>query len=289
MKRVYVDGRLLAAAEAVVPVTDRGFTLGDGLFETMRVAGGVVFRFSAHLARLRSSAGRIGLPLPHALEDAVTSTVAANRIVDGAVRLTVTRGDAAPGLRTPERSVPRLVVAAYEYRPSSTVYEAGVRALIASGRVNERGAAAGLKHTGYMEAILAQREAEAAGVAEAILLDGRGRLAEAASANLFLVRGDRLLTPSLVCGVLPGITRAAVLELAPPLGIPTGEELLAPELLADCQEAFLTSSLRGIVPLVEVDGQKIGTGSPGALTRRLANAYRALVRLETAHAGGERE
>ena len=194
-------------------------------------------------------------------------------------------------------------------RPCSVhpgLYESGLRAVTAAARLDERRLTAGLKHTGYLEAILAVRQARLAGADEAIFLDTAGHVAEASAGNVFAVHGDELWTPPVACGILPGITRATVLELAPRLGFRVREEPLLPEALAGAAEAFLTSSLRELVPLVALDGVPIGgsraqaqgrrragadaseaaqgersaAGRPGPGTLRLLQAYRDLARAE---------
>jgi branched-chain amino acid aminotransferase len=243
-----------------------------------------VFRLMHHLQRLGAAANRIGLPLPDGLAGAVVATVGANGLSDGAVRLTVTRGAAPPGLAPPPLPRPTVLITARAQAAGSGEGE-GVRAIFASGRLNPRSAVAGLKHTGYMEGIVAQREALAAGVEEAILLNTGGDLAEAAAANLFVVRQREVLTPDTASGILPGITRAAVLEIAVALDLMAREQRLPRAVLHHADEAFLTSSLRGVVPILAVEGRQIGTGRPGDLTLRLAEGYRALVERETAGAG----
>ncbi len=280
MSLVWVNGSLVEAADARISTTDRGFTLGDGLFETMRITNGRIIRLDAHLDRLRRSARRIGLACPEPLEAAIASALGANEAVEGSVRLTLTRGPSMPGLRVVHGESPTIVITVRPYTPDVSQSRDGVRAIIASGCLNERGSAAGLKHLGYLEAILAQREADAAGVDEAILLDTRGNLAEAAAANIFVVVDGELLTPSLDSGILPGITRATALGLAAEAGISAREQSLLPAVLQHAQEAFITSSLREIVPLVAVDGRSVGTGKPGPLTRRIQQAYTQLVRQE---------
>jgi len=285
MSYIWVNDSLRAAEDVRISAADRGFTLGDGLFETMRVTNGAVFRLGAHLERLRGSATRIGLACPASLEHAVAGTLSANRVTEGALRLTLTRGESVPGLGIAPDARPTLVISAYSRSPDERPNRDGVSALIASGRLNEHAASAGIKQLGYLEAILAQREATTAGMHEALLLNTAGYLAEAAAANLFLVRDGELATPPLTCGVLPGITRAAVLEIAIQLGLPSRSEPLLPSALQQAQEAFLTSSLRGLMPLIAVNRVPIGAGTPGPVTTRLQHAYRMLVHSET---GGER-
>jgi len=281
MSWVWLNGRLVEEEAARIGVHDRGFTLGDGLFETMRAYNGRAFRLRAHLDRLAAAAARIGIPLPTDLEGAIRGTLTANDLDDAAVRVTVSRGPGV-GVTPPESVVPTVVVSAAPYRPDEQWYEHGVRAVVASGRLNEHAPAAGLKRLGYLDAIVALAEARAAGVEEVILLDTAGHLAEGAVSNLFLVLDGALHTPPLSCGVLPGITRATVLELARASGIETLERPLPPDALARASEAFLTNSLRELVPLVAVDGRPIGGGRPGPLTLHLLDRYRELVHVETA-------
>ena len=274
MSLVWLNGDLLQAEEAKISVLDRGFTLGDGLFETMRAYGGRIFRLHEHLLRLERSAGRIGLPLPSGLAEAVRETVSANGISEAAVRLTVSRGSAPPGLEPPESVEPTCVITA---RPAPEP-PASVRAGIASGRLNEHAMTAGLKLLGYLNFIVALREARSAGYDDALLLDTAGHLAEGAASNLFVVAGGVLRTPPLDCGVLPGITRAAVLEIGTRLDRPVSEESLEPAILDTAEEAFMTSTLREVVPLVALDGRAVGKGVPGPITRRIQEVYAALAR-----------
>jgi branched-chain amino acid aminotransferase len=281
---VWLNGELLDEARASLSVHDRGFLLGDGLFETLRVYDGRVFRLAAHLRRLRGGAARIALALPPGLDRAVRETVAASGVRDGAVRLTVSRGAGGEGLAAPAGAPPTVVVTVRPYRPVGAWYTAGIRAQLAAGRVDERRATAGLKQLGYLEAVVALAEARAAGCEDALFLDTAGHLAEGAASNLFLVAGGELWTPPLSCGVLPGITRAAVLELAAARGLAPREEPLPPQALAAAAEAFLTSSLRELVPLTAVGGRKVGDGVPGEVTLALLHDYRRL-----AHAAREED
>lgn len=273
MSLVWLSGRLVSAEEARVSVLDRGFLLGDALFETMRAYGGRVFRLDAHLERLERSAARIGLPLPPGLGEAVAETVAANGIADSAVRLTVTRGPGA-GLEPPETPEPTAVI---WVRPAPRP-PAAVRAAIATSRLNEHAVTAGLKRPAYLDAVVELAAARRAGHDDVLFLDTAGHLAAAAYSNLFVAAGGALRTPPPTCGILPGITRATVLEMAPRLGLRPVEEALELGTLDAAAEAFLTSSLREIVPLVAVDGRPVGRGALGPRTRRIQQAYAALAR-----------
>lgn len=273
MSRVWLNGRLVPVDEARVSVLDRGFLLGDALFETMRAYGGRVFRLDAHLERLERSAARIGLPLPRGLAEAVEETVRANGLDEATVRLTVTRGPGS-GLEPPDAPQPTVVIAVRE----APAPPAAVRATLARSRRNEHSATAGLKHPAYLDAVVEITAARRAGCDDAIFLDTGGHLSEGAYSNLFLVTDGALRTPPPTCGALPGITRATVLELAPRLGLQATEEALDVNALGDAKEAFLTSSLREIVPLVVVEGLRIGPGQPGDVTRRIQQAYATLTR-----------
>ena len=159
-------------------------------------------------------------------------------------------------------------------------YEIGLKAHIASGRRNERAMTSGLKTLAYTDAVAALLEAQQAGADEALFLDTDGHCSEASSSNLFVWRRGTLLTPPVSCGALPGITRASVLEIASRLGIPNAERIVGPDELVTADEVFLTSSLRRLVPVVQIGSQRIGAGVPGPLTRRLTDAYTALVEHE---------
>jgi branched-chain amino acid aminotransferase len=197
---------------------------------------------------------------------------------DASIRLTVTRGAGAAGVAPPPDSHTTAIVAVNPMPsfPAQT-YEQGLTAVIASGRRNERAMTAGLKTLAYADAIAGWLEAHRAGKEEALFLDTEGHCSEATSSNLFIWTGRELQTPPLSCAALPGITRATVLEIARALSIVTVERPFGEADLLAADEAFLTSSLRGIAPLVGVGHNAIGSGAPGALTRRISTAYAAVV------------
>ena len=282
---VRVNG-VLAPGAAISPL-DRGFTLADGLFETVRVYDGAPFRLDAHLERLTAGAAALDIALPtwaelhDQLRDALHA-VAAVGWRDAALRLTVTRGAGTVGVAPPSAPTPPTVVLTAQPLPTfpPRLYADGIAAHVASGRRNERAMTAGHKTLGYADAVLALAEARRAGAEEAIFLDGHGHCSEATSSNLFAWSGDALVTPPLSCGALPGITRAAVIELARAAGHSVAERELGLDELLAAREAFLTSSLRELAPLVRVGGRAIGDGTPGPVTRELTRAYAALVRRE---------
>lgn len=277
---LWVNGRLVDPGAPHLLALDRGFTLADGVFETMRAYGGAIFRLDRHLARLTAGAQALGIPLPEPLDGLVATAMHAARaagVRDASVRLTVSRGVGAPGLAPPEPAAPTVVLALHPVPPvPPTLYTHGLTAWIASGRRNERGATCGLKTLAYTESVVALAEARAAGADEAIVLDTAGHVSEAAASNIFLCMGDALHTPPCSCGALPGITREVVMALAPSLGVAVVEREIAERDLFAAEEAFLTSSLREIAPLVRVNGRPVSTGVVGPVTRRVMAAYAAL-------------
>ncbi|MEE3625586.1 aminotransferase class IV [Nitrospirillum sp. BR 11752] len=253
---VWLNGSLQAAEAVGITVSDRGFLLGDGVFETLRWRGGAVVRLEAHLARLVRGAAVLGLPLPPAatLAAALADTAAANGLVDGALRLTVSAGPGARGLPRPATPTPTVLVTAAPSGPAL----APARVLIATiTRRNEHSPLSGIKSLAYLDQILARNEAVTRGADDALLLNTVGHVACATAATLFAVLDGALVTPPLASGALPGTRRAAVLAA---LG---GEErILAPSDLRRATELFLTSSLM-VRPVVAVNGQTVGEGRPG--------------------------
>ena len=274
----WLNGRRQPAEGPHISGNDRGLTLADGVFETMRVHRMTVFRLDRHLERLRNALGALEIPAPPQLRPWVLDAVRGVGGSDLSVRLTVTRGIGAGGIAPSTEAGPTVLIAVAPLPVFPTsVYEVGLIAHVASGRRNEHAMTAGLKTLAYTEAVAALLEAQHAGADEALFLDTEGHCSEATSSNLFIWTGTTLVTPPASCGALPGITRAAVLELATTRGVPVAEHPFGLDDLFDAEEAFLTSSLRGLAPLVRVGEQVIGLGTPGVLTRQLADAYTAVV------------
>lgn len=268
-------------ARAGVPVGDRGFWHGFGLFETVRVAGGWPCFLDRHLGRLFGSAPVLDLPMPWSpaeLRFLAVEAVRRNAVREGVLRLAVTAG-AGPAFDPPGPE-PGLVVTAQEGLPyHGSLAEAGFRAVVSRWRRDASSPLSGVKSLNYLPSVLARREARAAGAHEALVLNQAGKLAEGAAANIFFYAGGCLHTPSLSCGVLPGITRALVMELARQL-VPVEEGAYSLDDLLGAEEAFLTSSLLGVMPLVAVGGRPLGAGRPGSLTREMARRYAAAVAAE---------
>ncbi len=277
---VYLNGSLIPRSQARISALDYGFLYGFGLFETMRAYGGQVFRLDSHLNRLARSAEILGLPIEALdLKGAVMDTIHANKLSDARVRITISIGE---GGMVPDPSActqPTVLILAGHYKPyPEQVYERGFRAVVSSIRRNSQSPLSRLKSANYLENMLAKQEARAAGVDEAICLNEKGLLAEASMSNIFLVNDGILRTPGEESGILPGITREVVLELASQLGINTFEQDIRLDELFQTQEAFLTNSLMEIMPLTEIDGKPVGSGEPESVTRRLMANYKKLVR-----------
>lgn len=235
---------------------DRGFTLGDGVFDTALALGGVVFARKRHVARLVAAAQRIGIAIEAAaIEAAMQAALTSAPMI---LRTTVTRGTAARGLWPASVGAPTLIVATAPWSPSLLGQPA--RLITASGRRNEFSPTANLKSLGYLDHILAAREAALAEVDDALILNTQGRIACTTIANVFALIAGRLITPSLAEGCLPGIMRALVIEAAPRLGLAVEERPLAPAALAGADAVFLTNSVRFLRPVRSLDGALLGDG-----------------------------
>ena len=252
----------------------------------MRAYQGRVFRLDRHLSRLAHSAGVLGISIEmKELERGVKDVIRANKLGDARVRITVSPGE---GGMTPDPDTcqkPTVLIMAQSYQPyTAEVYENGFRATVSSIRRNSRSLLSSIKSTSYLDSMLARQEARKAGIEEAICLNEKGLLAEASMSNIFLVVDGGLKTPGLDSGVLPGITREAVLELAARLDIDTLEQDISLEELFQAEEAFLTNSLIEVMPLTQVDGNPVGSGKAGPITRKLSAAYKGLVLTEAENA-----
>jgi len=279
---VYLNGSLMPCSQASISVLDYGFLYGFGLFETMRAYGGQVFRLDSHLSRLTRSAEILGLPL-RALElkGAVMDTISANKLSEARIRIAISIGEGGMAPDPGTCNKPTVLILAGHYQPyPERVYQKGFGAIVSSIRRNSQSPLSSLKTANYLESILARQQARAAGADEAIHLNEKGLLAEASMSNIFIVTDGILRTPGQENGILLGITRETVLELAPRLGINTLEHDIHLDEVLQAQEAFLTNSLIEVMPLTEVAGKPVGYGKPGALTRRLMADYRRMVRDE---------
>lgn len=278
--KVYLStvGRPVDPGEATVSVFDRGFLYGDSVYETLRTSGGRPVEMLRHLDRLRRSAAGIGLEIPFtddALRAAIAATHAAAGNVDSYVRVIVTRGTGPLMLDPRVSTTPLLVVLVQELKlPAAAAYEAGLAVRIVDiHKISARSLDPTLKTGNYLNSIQALRQAAASSAEDAILCSPAGDIAEGATSNVFMVRGGELVTPALATGLLEGITRALVLALARELGIVCREAKIWPDELRAADEVFLTSSVRGAMPVTRLDGQQVGDGRPGPVTRRILERY----------------
>ena len=281
---VYLDGVRSSAADATVSVFDRGFLYGDSVFETLRTYGRRPFALDEHMARLERSAARVLLRVPLDLDSfsrEVREAVASVDNDESFARVMLTRGRGEslgldPGLAlTPLRVV---IVGPLKSVPEEK-YDTGISVIThRAPRLADGTEAAGAKVGNYLAAVLAIDAARRAGAEEALFVDPEQRVLEGSTSNVFAVQGQRLITVPEELGILPGITRAHVLRLASDLGIATEIREIAAGELYECDELFISSSIREVLPVVSVDGRSVGSGRPGPVTRTLLAAYRTAAR-----------
>ncbi|MCX7431094.1 MAG: branched-chain-amino-acid transaminase [Planctomycetia bacterium] len=280
---IFMNDRLVPEEEAKVSVFDHGLLYGDGVFEGLRSYSGRVFRLDAHLDRLWASARAIALEIPLAKDvvaQAVNDTLAANKLVDGYVRLVITRGAGSLGLDPNRTKNPQVIVIAdtISLYPRE-FYEKGLRIVTAATqRVHSAALSPRIKSLNYLNNIMAKLEGLQAGCVEALMLNHKGEVAECTGDNVFVVRSGSLLTPPPDAGILEGITRGAVMDLAHAAGIACHEATLTRYDLYTADECFLTGTAAEVIPVVEIDGRKVGSGTPGPITARLTADFHTLVR-----------
>ena len=284
---VWLNGELIPAGEARVSVFDRGILLGDGVYETLRVRNGKPFRWPPHRERLRRSLEKARIVPPFdlsSLDEGIAACLRANSLEEARLRMTITRGTGNPGFDMMEGSLPTAVIAASPWRPlPEAAYSEGVGAIIPRIRqTGEDNLDPALKSTSRIHLVLARMEAAERGAHEALLLGSSGEVREGTASNVFLVSGGRLRTPSLASGVLEGITREAILDLARLAGIPCREERLDRADLESSDEIFFTNTSWGALPVTRLDGKRVGNGQPGPVTRDLGARLSALVDAECA-------
>jgi branched-chain amino acid aminotransferase len=282
---VWVDGEVLPAGVPQISVFDRGFQLGDGLFETLRARGGRLTEVAEHVARLRRSAAGLDIDLPADLDARLAGGIAALLAAEGldgpdadaSIRITVTRGTwASRGLLPPrgERLVATIAIQAWPVTPAPPAHlEDGLHLVASAVRRDPGNPIVALKTTSRADYVYARLEARRAGADDALFLTVSGHLSESTTANVFLVRrgadgNPELATPSLDCAILPGTTRSWLLAWAGRVGLRAVEGWLTPDQLAAADEAFVCSSVAGVLPVTRFNGHPIGDGRPGPWTRR---------------------
>jgi branched-chain amino acid aminotransferase len=283
--KVFFNGRIVDESEALIPFRDRGVLFGDGLFETVRAYKGMPFRLDHHLERLREGCrvlGISGLPGDRMIIDAISElyqlTVGEG---DAYIRITLTGGlyDGSRTLKRPAAPNILIVVTPYEGYPRR-FYEEGMCMIVSGVRRNDGSPLSRIKSNNYMDTIIAKQEAVDRGADDAVMLNGKGYLAEGTTSNIFLVIEGGVATPDIDCGLLPGITREAVIELCARTDLPCKTGRFTLDDLMSADEAFLSVSTGEIVPIARVEDTTIGAECPGPITTRLSRAYRGLVREE---------
>ncbi len=282
---IYLDGELVERDQAKVSVYDHGLLYGDGVFEGIRAYNGRVFRLEEHIERLERSARAIMLEIPLSSEELIEATVEtcrANEVRDGYIRMLVTRGEGDLGLDPRKCANPSIVIIAANIQLyPEELYETGLPLITVSTRRNSPASLdPGIKSLNYLNNILAKIECILADVQEGIMLTNQGLVSECTGDNIFIVMGDGLVTPPVEAGILDGITRAVVMELAEDEGIRVTEKLFPITEVYTADECFLTGTAAELVPVVKVDGRQIGDGKPGRTTRRLLDRFRELTKSE---------
>ena len=275
-----VNGEITPAEQARVSVLDNGFTFGDAVYETLRTYGGRPFHLDRHLERLRRSAQRLAITMPAgdgALTRDLDALLARAANPESYIRIIVTRGVGDISYHFERIAGPTIVMVVKPLAPfPSQYYKDGIAVILSSVRRNHpRALDPAIKSCNLINNILAVQEAQAKGAFEAIMLNEIGEIAETAGANVFLVKDGTLLTPPLDAGILPGVTRHIVLELAGGFALPVREEPVAVKDLLAADEVFITSTLKEVLPVATIDGRPVGAGRPGPVTLRLLAALRA--------------
>lgn len=282
---VYVSGEYVLKDKAKISVFDHGFLYGDGVFEGIRVYGGRVFRLEEHLQRLWESARAISLEVPLSrakLREKILETLRRNELRDAYIRLIVSRGKGDLGLDPGKCSQAELIIITDKISIyAEELYEKGLEVIIASTRRNIPSALnCRIKSLNYLNNILAKIEATREEMPEAVMLNKDGYVAECTGDNIFIVKEEKLVTPPIWMGILKGITRDVVIDLAQKEGIAVEENIFTPFALYNSDECFLTGTAAEVIPVTRVDGRTIGEGVAGPVTKKLMEKFRQLTRIE---------
>lgn len=281
-QQIYINGEYFSRDDAKISVYDHGLLYGDGVFEGMRIYNGKVFRLQEHMVRLWESAMAIALKIPctiEALSEDVNECVKKNGLTDGYIRLVVTRGGNQLGLDPFKCTDPQVIIIADKISLyPENLYRDGLELVTASTIRNHPAALSPrIKSLNYLNNIMAKMEGLKAGCVEALMLNTKGEVAECTGDNIFIVKNGQLYTPPIDAGILEGITRNAVLELAIQAGITTHQVPLTRHDIFVADECFLTGSAAEVIAAVKLDDRVIGDGKPGPITTQLNEAFRQLV------------
>lgn len=282
-QQIYINGKFYSKEEAVVSVFDHGLLYGDGVFEGLRVYEGKVFRIEQHLKRLYDSAKAILLEIPmpiEAMTEAVMETVEKNGLANCYIRLVITRGAGTLGLGPERTSNPQVIIIVDKIALyPEEFYQNGLEIVTASTIRNHPGALSPrIKSLNYLNNIMAKCEASKAGCLEALMLNHKGEVSECTADNIFIVKNGKLMTPPTDAGILEGVTREAVLEIAVEAGVPTEEKTLTRHDVYVADECFMTGTAAEVIAVVRIDGRPIGDGRPGPITVKLQELFHKLAR-----------
>ncbi|WDI45124.1 branched-chain-amino-acid transaminase [Bremerella sp. P1] len=272
--KVYINGKFFAPNEAMVSVFDHGLLYGDGVFEGLRIYNGKIFRLEQHIDRLYDSAKAICLKIPMTtaeITEACLETVKQSEFTDGYIRLVVTRGAGTLGLGPERTENPQVIIIVDKIKLYPQEFYDNGLAIITAATIRNHPAALSprIKSLNYLNNIMAKIEASNAGCLEALMLNHKGEVSECTADNIFIVRDGNLLTPPTDAGILEGVTRDVVLELAQAAGIPTFEKTLTRHDIYVADECFMTGTAAEVIGVVKVDDREIGDGKPGPITRKL--------------------
>lgn len=283
--KVCINGKFINIDDAKISVFDRGFLYGDGIFETMRSYAGKVFKIGEHLERLFASLKIMKIKSPYTKKyfaDCIYRSLKINKLKGAYIRLTITRGEGRFGLSFNDNFRPNVVIVTKEFGEyPEAVYRRGISAKVVKMRQNEYSPVSKIKSLNFLNYILARLDAKLEGCDEAILANTKGSIAEGATSNIFLVKGDNLITPSEDAGILSGITRAVIIGIAKRLRFKVKEKPISYRELLGADEVFLTNSLVEVLPVTNINAKKIGQGSVGDITKLLRISYQKQVIKET--------
>jgi len=279
---IFLDGEFVRKEDAKISVYDHGFLYGDGVFEGIRVYGGNIFRLDQHLKRLYNSAKAIMLEIPYTGEELTAIIVQAiqkNGFKDAYIRVVVSRGEGDLGLDPYNCSNPSVIVIVEKLAIyPKELYEAGLEIVSVGSRRNAPDALSPkLKSLNYLNNILVKIEAHLSGASEALMMNSQGYVAECSADNIFIVKGNQVITPPGYIGALEGITREAIMEMADGLGYEVKEEPFTRHDVYVADEVFLTGTAAEVIAVVKVDGRQIGDGTPGETTKALLAEFRKQV------------
>ena len=276
--KIFINGSLVPQDEAKVSVLDRGFLYGDGVFETLRSYSGKIFHPDEHVIRLFKSADSIYLRHPFTdeyIKDALYKTLRGNNLKDAYLRLTITRGQSSPGLDIEGCSDPTITIIAREFSGyPEDLYRRGISAAIANTRrIPASALNPEIKSVNFLNNIMARVEARDANASEAFMLSIEGYVAEGTVCNIFIVKEGVIKTPPLSAGILNGVTRSLVIDLAQTNNIPLSEQPFRPDELCSADECFVTSTLYEVMPVTTINNKLVGDGRPGKVTLMLLGLF----------------